>query len=323
MDDEEKNVEQSSSAVRKMADSFDRYFAADEENTHSHSLAVSGNNSDIARNKNSDITSISKSNDAFIHLRNEIAELKLLIQEKETELVTSRSRNYELTKKIEKLKAENEALRTSKRHSINSNPKHQIAESRGLLNEDVNSDSEEDDDTGESSDFELDDETKTTRRKTRKIGKKKGRRRKGRKYHQKTKRDVEVDSITVHPKKHARIPGKDFLSLDADRFYGELASLFPKMRLAAIIDVENKFLQADQNDDGMIDADELEKMLTTSQTMFTRKEVIEVIKEFDKDDTGTLDFIEALSVMDLMERNMNTKIPLNLKRQKSAICAVQ
>jgi len=48
-----------------------------------------------------------------------------------------------------------------------------------------------------------------------------------------------------------------------------------------------------------IDEGELEKILDTDNTMFTKDQVKGIMKEVDLDDTGNLDFLECLAVSDV------------------------
>ena len=45
-----------------------------------------------------------------------------------------------------------------------------------------------------------------------------------------------------------------------------------------------------------IDADELERILETSNLMFTKQQVRDIVKQIDNDESSDLDFMECLAV---------------------------
>ncbi|KAI8480019.1 hypothetical protein Bbelb_422680, partial [Branchiostoma belcheri] len=110
---------------------------------------------------------------------------------------------------------------------------------------------------------------------------------------------------------------------DTYRYYTEIAEKFPNMKLSTILDAEKKFVAADEDGNGTIDEDELEKILDTENTMFTKDQVKSIMKEVDSDETGNLDFLECLAVMDRLQSHRKTNLPSSLQNNKSNVCVVQ
>ncbi|XP_078675516.1 uncharacterized protein LOC144913152 isoform X2 [Branchiostoma floridae x Branchiostoma belcheri] len=136
-----------------------------------------------------------------------------------------------------------------------------------------------------------------------------------------------------HPKKRrkkkaAKDKGKEEKEEEEDeqdtyRYYTEIAEKFPNMKLSTILDAEKKFVAADEDGNGTIDEDELEKILDTENTMFTKDQVKSIMKEVDSDETGNLDFLECLAVMDRLQSHRKTNLPSSLQNNKSNVCVVQ
>ncbi|XP_035676619.1 myb-like protein X [Branchiostoma floridae] len=110
---------------------------------------------------------------------------------------------------------------------------------------------------------------------------------------------------------------------DTYRYYTEIAEKFPNMKLSTILDAEKKFVAADEDGNGTIDEGELEKILDTDNTMFTKDQVKGIMKEVDLDDTGNLDFLECLAIMDRLQSHRKTNLPSSLQNNKSNVCVVQ
>ncbi|XP_065919763.1 uncharacterized protein [Dysidea avara] len=113
---------------------------------------------------------------------------------------------------------------------------------------------------------------------------------------------------------------------DPEQFYKEIAERFPKIALSAVLNAEKRFVEADSNGDGTIDADELEKMLDQSGLLFSKKQAQEILATIDMDDTGTLDFMECLEVIDKITQNRATNLPQVLTTStevRSHLCTIQ
>ncbi|XP_033735288.1 uncharacterized protein LOC117323890 [Pecten maximus] len=124
--------------------------------------------------------------------------------------------------------------------------------------------------------------------------------------------------------RHPPIPGKEKLSQNTYAYYNAIAEDYPLLPLGIFLNAEKKFNEADINGDGVVDRDEIDSVLTkTDATMFTPKQVEEIIQEIDKDATGTLDFCEVLAVLEKMGRRRNTKLPAAINDNKEKVCAIQ
>ncbi|CAB4014279.1 calcium-dependent kinase-like [Paramuricea clavata] len=110
---------------------------------------------------------------------------------------------------------------------------------------------------------------------------------------------------------------------DPEQLYKRIAEKFPEIPLATVLAAETKFVEADVNRDGTIDAEELEKMLDNGKTMFTKQQVLDILKEIDEDNTNTIDFFECLQVLDLLRQNRHSRLPSSIQQNKSTVCSIQ
>lgn len=113
---------------------------------------------------------------------------------------------------------------------------------------------------------------------------------------------------------------------DTDRFYKEVAERFPRLTLSAVLNTEKQFAEADGNNDGTIDLDELERVLDKCGLLFTKKQVQEILHTIDTDDSGTLDVMECLEIIDRITQNRVTDLPRALTQStevRSRLCSVQ
>ncbi|XP_028409769.1 uncharacterized protein LOC114532461 [Dendronephthya gigantea] len=110
---------------------------------------------------------------------------------------------------------------------------------------------------------------------------------------------------------------------DPEQLYKIIAEKYPELPLSTVLAAETKFVEADANRDGTIDAEELEKILDNSKTMFTKQQVLDILKEIDEDKTNTIDFFECLQVLDLLRQNRSSRLPSSIQQNKSAICSIQ
>ncbi|XP_054758321.2 uncharacterized protein LOC129264465 [Lytechinus pictus] len=110
---------------------------------------------------------------------------------------------------------------------------------------------------------------------------------------------------------------------DTYKYYEEIAEKFPNLRLSVLMVAEKKFIDADINGDGTIDGHELEKILESGNMLFTKQQVMDIVKEIDKDGSNDLDFMECLVVIDRLHQNKKTALPTTLEQNKSSVCAIQ
>ncbi|XP_046344658.1 calmodulin-like protein 8 isoform X2 [Haliotis rufescens] len=129
-------------------------------------------------------------------------------------------------------------------------------------------------------------------------------------------------SLATPACKHPKIPGIED-DEDSKAFYSKVAEAFPTMRLSDVLEAEKKFLAADKDHNGVIDVDELDRVLIVSVTVFTPGKVEEILKEMDTDGSGTIEFLEALSVMEKLSHNRRINLPDQVKHQQGKVCSVQ
>jgi len=110
---------------------------------------------------------------------------------------------------------------------------------------------------------------------------------------------------------------------DTYKYYEEIAVAYPNLKLSVLLAAEKKFVEADVNKNGTIDAEELEKILETSSLLFTKQQVEDIVKQIDVDGSCDLDFMECLAVIDRLHQNKKTNLPTPLEQNKSTVCAIQ
>lgn len=119
---------------------------------------------------------------------------------------------------------------------------------------------------------------------------------------------------------------------DPERLYAAIAERYPDLPLSTILFAEKRFVEADLDRNGTIDSDELEKMLDLlsqkgSSTMYTKKEVKDIFRKIDADNTNSIDFMEVLGVFDMLRQNKNPDLPSSLflqqQQNKSTVCSIQ
>ncbi|XP_066936207.1 uncharacterized protein [Clytia hemisphaerica] len=108
-----------------------------------------------------------------------------------------------------------------------------------------------------------------------------------------------------------------------DLLYEEIAKQFPTLPLSTILVAQQKFTEADVNNDGTIDSVELENVLDSAALFVTKSEVKEMLKNIDADESDSIDFFECLKVCDQLHNNRKTSLPRSLQNQKSALCSIQ
>ncbi|XP_033637840.1 uncharacterized protein LOC117298627 [Asterias rubens] len=110
---------------------------------------------------------------------------------------------------------------------------------------------------------------------------------------------------------------------DTYKYYEEIAQTYPDLKLSVLLVAEKKFVQADSNKDGTIDADELDRILESSSLLFTKQQVRDIVKQIDADGSSDLDFMECLAVIDRLHRNKKSNLPTALEQNKSTVCSIQ
>lgn len=110
---------------------------------------------------------------------------------------------------------------------------------------------------------------------------------------------------------------------DSEKLYQAIAEKYPELSLSTVLMAEKKFIEADIDKSGTIDGKELETILDSSQMLFTKDQVNEILKSIDNDNTESLDFFECLEAIDQLNKNRKTKLPQSLQRNRSAVCLIQ
>ncbi|XP_039254830.2 uncharacterized protein LOC120331755 [Styela clava] len=136
------------------------------------------------------------------------------------------------------------------------------------------------------------------------------------------KRTDSPASSSATPEPPADTKGNAILALKTLDRYQEIAKKFPELSVAMMMKAESVFMEADINHDGTIDEDELEKLIEKQgHYMTTKKEVREIMKEFDKDVSGGIDLMEYMAVMERIQQRKRTNLPPALT--KSSVCTIQ
>jgi len=110
---------------------------------------------------------------------------------------------------------------------------------------------------------------------------------------------------------------------NTEKLYQKVAERFPDLPLSTVLLAEKKFIEADTDKSGTIDGQELEKILDSSQMLFTKDQISEILSSIDNDNTQSLDFFECLEAIDQVNKNRKTHLPQSLQKNRSAVCVVQ
>ncbi|XP_077861796.1 uncharacterized protein LOC100369889 [Saccoglossus kowalevskii] len=113
---------------------------------------------------------------------------------------------------------------------------------------------------------------------------------------------------------------------DTYKYYSEIAEQFPNIKLSTVLSAEKKFIEADTDSSGSIDADELESLLDKNDLLFTKQQIRDILKEVDRDNSNDLDFFECLAVIEKLQTRRKTNLPpsiQNAQSSKSAVCTLQ
>ncbi|XP_072163748.1 uncharacterized protein [Diadema setosum] len=140
----------------------------------------------------------------------------------------------------------------------------------------------------------------------------------------KPRKNTKAATSTKNLKKEAEQEiQKEAKEKDTYKYYAEIAEKFPQLRLSVLLAAEKKFVDADVNGDGTIDAEELDKILEGGNMLFTKQQVHDIVKEIDADGSNDLDFLECLVVIDRLHQNKKTALPTTLEQNKSSVCVIQ
>ncbi|XP_071962532.1 uncharacterized protein [Antedon mediterranea] len=237
----------------------------------------------------------SESTSQFVLILKEKEAISTQLAEKEKELTSTRSRNYGLMQQIDKMEKELASIKEERKTEKEkmkaaqqaANPEQQLTNGSPNMKK------------------------KHTRPKTSRHAHTRKTPRKG------ATSKANLKSATKETEA-ASVPTKDTYT-----YYKEIAEKYPMLRLSVLLAAEAKFIEADVNNDGTIDAEELDQILDNSGMLFTKQQVRNIVKEIDADDSNSLDFIECLAVIDRLHQNKKTALPTSLEQSKSTVCSIQ
>ncbi|XP_052768589.1 uncharacterized protein LOC128208916 [Mya arenaria] len=127
-----------------------------------------------------------------------------------------------------------------------------------------------------------------------------------------------TDGRLYHPPIDAVDP-----SADSKEYYWKIAEKFSQLPMFTILDAERKFIKADADGSGTIDIDEMDRVLSESVGMFTPKQLADIMAEMDTDKSGTLDFMEVLTVINRLVSHRKTNLPQSMQQNYSKTCSIQ
>ncbi|XP_038072486.1 uncharacterized protein LOC119741003 [Patiria miniata] len=232
----------------------------------------------------------------FVLLLKDREALKASLEGKEKELNSTKARHFELLQQVDKLEKELSELKTLKKAD---------KDARKLS---VNAQSQSTSPTGT---------PVSTPKGGRKVRPKTAKHANSR---QKPRKAGKPPTIEVTSASEAT---KEAHLKDTYKYYEEIASTYPHLKLSVLLAAEKKFVEADVNKDGTIDADELEAILESSSLLFTKQQVRDIVKQIDNDQSSDLDFMECLAVIDRLHQNKKTNLPTTLEQNKSTVCVIQ
>ncbi|KAL4238026.1 hypothetical protein ACF0H5_002737 [Mactra antiquata] len=108
-------------------------------------------------------------------------------------------------------------------------------------------------------------------------------------------------------------------------YYWQIADLFPYMTLHRALTTEIKFREADVDDSGLIELEELRVLLKNvfSTETISDKMVEKTFKEIDTDGSGTLDFTEVLAIVNSLVQRQKNNLPYIIQKNYSKACVIQ
>ncbi|KAL4238025.1 hypothetical protein ACF0H5_002736 [Mactra antiquata] len=108
-------------------------------------------------------------------------------------------------------------------------------------------------------------------------------------------------------------------------FYWQVADSFPFMTLHRVLTTEIKFIEADEDQSGLLELKELqvlmEGLLGTKNV--SPKIVEKTFNEIDTDGSGNIDFLEVLAIVDAMVQRNKTNLPSAVQNEYSKTCSIQ
>jgi len=230
----------------------------------------------------------------FVLLLKDREALKAALEEKEKELNSTKARNFELLQEVDKLEKELADLKGLKKAEKDSKRLAVTAQVPSLS-------------------------PSGTPTSSPKIGRKvRPKTAKHANARQKPKKGEKPSAVEIKTES-----AKEAHLKDTYKYYKEIAETYPNLKLSVLLAAEEKFVKADVNKDGTIDADELERILETSNLMFTKQQVRDIVKQIDNDESSDLDFMECLAVIDRLHQNKKTNLPTPLEQSKSTVCTIQ
>ncbi|XP_002130400.2 uncharacterized protein LOC100178497 [Ciona intestinalis] len=128
------------------------------------------------------------------------------------------------------------------------------------------------------------------------------------------KSELPSPAAEIDPKKYKE-------AVDRIAHLNEIAEKFPELKLSVVFTSEKFFKEGDINNDGTIDCEELEALLTKQGHLYTNKELKDIMGQIDVDNTGTIDIMEYLAVMERVQQRKRVNLPQALTR--SSACIVQ
>ncbi|XP_060597160.1 uncharacterized protein LOC132751067 [Ruditapes philippinarum] len=108
-------------------------------------------------------------------------------------------------------------------------------------------------------------------------------------------------------------------------YYWQIADSFPFMTLHRVLSTELRFIEADDDQSGLLELEELKTLLKgiLGEKNVTDRMVEKTFKEIDTDESGTLDFSEVLGIVDALVQREHTKLPETLQKEYSKVCSIQ
>ncbi|KAL4238024.1 hypothetical protein ACF0H5_002735 [Mactra antiquata] len=106
-------------------------------------------------------------------------------------------------------------------------------------------------------------------------------------------------------------------------YYWKIAEKFPTLPMYQILEAERKFVEYDTEGIGLIGIKGLDKALSDSVGMFLPKQLDEIFKEIDNDDSGNIDFQKVLYTMNRLFTRRKTNLPQSIQQNYNKICSIQ
>lgn len=233
----------------------------------------------------------------FVLLLKDRESLKKDLAEKEKELNSTKARNFELFQEVDKLEKELSELKALKKAEKD-------ARKLSVTQQ------------GQSQSVSPAGSPSSTPKVGRRVRPKTAKHANARLKPKKAAAKPPVVHITPEASKEAHLK-------DTYKYYEEIGETYPNLKLSVLLAAEKKFIEADVNKDGTIDAEELDKILESSSLLFTKQQVRDIVTQIDNDGSCDLDFMECLAVIDRLHQNKKTNLPTTLEQNKSTVCSIQ